>query len=279
MKPYSLFLVVTPEFVPGALVTLSSFLKHHPEEQRDVYLLHRDLGEFEKKCFETLPFRFHYLEHDQEIVERVAQLPIIPARRNRLLVLQAFQLQTEGPLLVMDADLLIQGSVDPLMELPGHLVGAGESLHLRGGWREDKTLTPGEGPPPPKALTETINTGVFRLDHQLRTKEHYRHLLDRLEPNWWSALGTDLTDQALLNCHFREHISVAPAGFNFVLQFQDIFSQSSGCTPEDCPVLHFAGSKKPWHPHHATSSSGDFVAATERWTREWLEVLAKISSL
>ena len=276
MSDFDLFMIVTPDFVPGALVTLSSFLKHHPEEQRNVYLLHRDLGPRERQCLETLPFKYHYMEHDPRIVERAANLPIFPERRNRLLILQSFLVGGERPLLVLDADLLIQGSVEALMDHDAPLYGSGETVHLRGGWRDEKTLAPKEGEAPEGALTRTINTGVFRLGAELRTEKHYQDLLERLDPVWWNQLETDLTDQALLNHHFRDQIGLAPAEYNYVLRFRDIFEKASGCTPEECPILHFAGPLKPWDLHQVTSNDGDFVEASLRWTQEWLEVLKKI---
>lgn len=268
-------MVVTPDFVPGALVTLSSFLKHHPQPGRPVFLLQRDLGAHEKRWLETLPFDYHFLEHDSEIASRVQHLPIPPERRNRLLVLQAFQVRCDTPLIVLDADLLIQGSLSPLLNFEGGLVGSGESLNLEGGWRHGDHLEPGYGEAPEGALTRTINTGVFRLNQELRTEVIYRELLDRLEPVWWRGLKTDLTDQALLNHHLKNEIRLAPAGFNYVLRYREIFERASGMTPDECPVLHFAGPLKPWEPHRLTSSwDQDFVAASKRWHREWLEVMS-----
>ena len=86
-------------------MTLSSFLKHHPREGREVYILQRGLGPVERASFAKLPFRYHFLEHDPRITDLAAGLPIPTERRDRLLVLQAFQLNDPEPILVLDADL------------------------------------------------------------------------------------------------------------------------------------------------------------------------------
>lgn len=271
-------MIVTPSFLPGALVTLSSFAQHHPEHDLKVHVLQRDMNDQHRKHLEKLPFSFQFWDHDPEIARRAETLPIFPERRNRLLILQAFQIPGTLPLLVLDADLLIQGSMESLMKHEGAIVGSGESLHLRGGWRDGTTLTPGEGPPPPGALTATINTGVFRLSPELRGGKHYQDLLERLEPEWWKGLGTDLTDQALLNHHFKDTIKVVHSGYNYVLQYRDIFEKDSGMTPEECPVLHFAGPAKPWIPHSILQNLRDYTEPNRRWMAEWLKVLDTLNS-
>ena len=272
-----LFLVVTPEFVPGALVTLSSFLKHHPREGREVYILQRGLGPVERASFAKLPFRYHFLEHDPRITDLAAGLPIPTERRDRLLVLQAFQLNDPEPILVLDADLLIQGSLSELLELPGPIVGVGEEIRQAGGWRDGTTLEEGFGPPVPGALTDTINTGIFRLDSQIRGEDAYRSLLQRLEPDWGSGLKTDLTDQAVINHQFHRRMTLAPARFNYVLQERELYQRVSGLTPEQCPVLHFSGPVKPWINQRLITGDRSLLPAARLWVGEWLEVLERLS--
>ena len=253
----------TEHFLPGALVAVSSFLKHHPRFGGGIVLFHDGLSEERCTALERAfpPLRSETVS--AALRERLARLgAALPALRARLpdfYSLEAFRLSGYRKVLWCDCDLLFRRPVDDLFERGEALVACADLESLKGWCRDAATYRPIEDPSlagPAGAIERTFNSGLLLIDGRLTGERAHAELLALVAPETWRGTETVHSDQFLLNRHFAGRQTLVSATWNYRPHIADAIRAREGLAAGDARVLHFSGPVKPWMPE-----------AMLRWTR------------
>ena len=258
-----LALGATESFLPGAVVAVASFLKHHPRFGGDIVLFHDGLPE--QRCAALArafpPLRFESV--DAGLRERLARLgaarPALRAKLPDFYSLEAFRLGGYRKVLYCDCDLLFRRPIDALFEMDGALVCCGDLECLKGWCHDAATYRPIEDPSlagPGGALERTFNCGLLLIDGRLAGERTYSELLALVSPETWRGAETVHSDQFLLNRYFAGRQTLVGATWNYRLHIADAIRAREGLAAAEARVLHFSGPVKPWTPE-----------AMLRWTR------------
>lgn len=142
-------------------------------------------------------------------------------------------------LIYLDADMLVNGNIDPLLAFRG-AVGA-------------CAMPPGEG----MELRDIggFNAGLLSLGTAIRTPDIWRQLLTLAESNAWTG------NQTVLNLVLKPYVLPLPAEYNV---------GTSHMTPEKLAgarIIHYVGKRKPWQADrpfdkHQLDNAGEAMCAT-----------------
>ena len=129
----------TERFVPGTLVTLRSFLKHHHQFAGDLIVVHDVLPAAQRRQLSEACGAVRFKQVLPELRERLVAFriarPEFAARLGQFYSLKAFRLHGYRKVLFYDSDVLFQASVDELFAAPEPLQCCGDDVFLRGGRR------------------------------------------------------------------------------------------------------------------------------------------------
>ena len=143
-----LVVATTESYLPGALVTVGSFLQHHPRFAGDIVVIHEGLCGTSRGALAALSDRLRFEPVGAALRERLACLAAdftVP-RRAQLHSLDAFRLSGYRKVLLCDVDVLFRGAIDELLDSEADLLCSGDGAHLRGGVAIPSPLP---RPPPP----------------------------------------------------------------------------------------------------------------------------------
>ena len=241
--------VATASFVPGALVAIDSFRRHHPSFNGDVVVIHDGLCQHQRDCLQAACGAIRYECVSDALRQRLDVLgvaqPRLAHRLGEFYCLEAFRLRGYRKVLFYDADVLFRASVDELFRSPAPLLCRGDEAHLRGQCRDAATFAPvacAEG-----ALQRTFGSGFLMIDGQLLADgQHYDALLDRVSPAAWADSATKHTDQLVLNRHFAGRQTLVDWRYDYVVPMATEIRARAGWPMEEAKALHFAGPVKPW---------------------------------
>ena len=245
----------TERFVPGTLVTLASFLHHHPAFDGDFVVVHDELPEAQRRHLAAACRGVRFEPVSPELRARLAALctarPDFAARRGQFYSLEAFRLHGYRKVLFYDSDVLFRAPIDELFEAPEPLLCCGDDVYLRD-WRRDAAtfarLPPGHPPGAAGALDRPFGAGFLLIDEQVIAADCYADLLSLVTPETWRGTATPHADQLVLNRYFAGRQTLVSATYDFVLPFAEAIRRREGVAAGSAKVLHFAGSIKPWLP-------------------------------
>ena len=252
--------VATEDFVPGAVVALGTFLKHHPRFDGDMVVVHDGLeADTIRHLLDVCP-RLRPEPVAPELRRRLRTLtaarPDFAARLGQFYSLEAFRLTGYRKVLYYDSDVLFQAPVDDLFDSSAALACCGDDVDLRGGHRDRATYAPRPPPAPADALERTFGAGFLLIDRQLIDDGAYDALLAWVTPETWRDTSTTPhTDQLVLNRCFAGRQTLVSRAYDFVVPHAADIQAREGVDAASAKVLHFAGPVKPWMP-----------AAMLRWT-------------
>ena len=254
----------TADYLPGTLVTVGSFLKHHPDFAGDVVIIHDGLDERHQAYLAALSDRVRFVPVSAELRERLvrvgAAVPRVAPILSRLYAFEAYRLTGYSKLLLCDSDLLFRQPIEELFASEDALLCCGESAYLRGLSRDIHTfalLDASLPPPPAGTLDRPFNSGLLLIDARLTGEGCYADLLSLVTPDTWRGTNGTLfiDDQFLCNRYFNGRHTLISTTYNFMLRHAGLIMAREGLTAADAKVLHFNLPVKPWTP-----------AAMLRWT-------------
>ena len=157
--------------MPGTLVALGSFLKHHPGFGGDLVVVHDALPEAHRRHLSQACPRVRFESVSPELHDRLAALgaarPELAPRLGQLYSLEAFRLRGYRKVLFYDSDVLFQAPVADLFDSPAALLCCGDDVFLRGARRDAATFAPLPPARPPGAagvLERTFGAGFMLID-------------------------------------------------------------------------------------------------------------------
>ena len=272
----------TADYLPGTLVTVGSFLKHHPDFDGDVVIIHDGLDERQRGYLGALSDRVRFVPVSSELRERLARVGAAIPRFARTLAefypLEAYRLTGYRKLLLCDGDLLFRQPIDELFDSEEALLCCGELAYLSGRRRDAATfaLLDDSAPPPPSGvLDRTFNDGFLLIDGGLVGDDTYAELLDMVTPDTWHGTDTPHSKQFLHNRYFHGRHTLISSTYNFVLAHAARITAREGLAAADAKVLHFNLHVKPWMP--ATMLPWTYASAPapafDLWYAAWIELL------
>ena len=270
----------TADYLPGTLVTIGSFLKHHPDLDGDVVIIHDGLDERQRAYLGALSDRVRFVPVSAELRERLAcvgaAVPHLDPILNHLYAFEAYRLTGFRKLLLCDGDLLFRQPIGELFDSEDALLCCGESAYLRGRGRDATTFALLNDSPPAGALNRTFNDGFLLIDAALTGEDCYADLLSLVAPDMWRGSATVNVRQFLHNRYFHGRHTLIGSTYNFMLRHADLIMAREGLTAADAKVLHFNLPVKPWVPAAMlrwTRASAP-VPAFDFWYDAWTECLA-----
>ena len=245
----------TESFVPGTMVTVGSFLEHHPDYDGDVVVIEDGLPEKCRGRLRALCDRVRFLPVSSGLRDRIARLgaarPDFRRTLPRFFALEAYRLTGYRKVLFCDSDLLFQQPVTELFDAEDALLCCGDHVFLRGQRRDAATFAPLEDPALAGAagvLDRTFNDGFLLIDADLVGERHYAGLLALLAPETWRGTDTYLTSQFLHNRYFAGRQTLIGSTYNYLFAAAAAphVKAREGLAPADAKVLHFNTPVKPW---------------------------------
>ena len=273
----------TANFLPGTLVTVGSFLKHHPDVDGDVVIIHDGLDEQQRAPLAALSDRVRFVSVSSELRERLvrigAVLPRFAKRLSEFHQLEAYRLTGYRKLLLCDGDLLFRKPVGELFVSEDALLCAGDPAYLSGRDLDAATFALLDDPTdagPAGALDSTFNDGFLLIDASLTGEGCYADLLSMLTPETWRGSATSHTKQFLHNRYFAGRQTLVSSTYNFILRHPGLITAREGLTALDAKVLHFNLPVKPWMPAAMLRWTGKpvLVPAFDLWYDAWTECLS-----
>ena len=239
--------------MPGTFVTLGSFLKHHPDFDGDLVVVHDDLPQKHRQHLAAISPAVYFEPVSAKLRERLAALtaerPGLAGRLGQFYSLEAFRLHGYRKVLYYDSDVLFQSSIAELFDSPAALLCCGDGVHLRGQGRDAETFAPVDIEST-DALKDTFGAGFLLIDSKLIEENAYEALLALLTPETWHGTATHHTDQLVLNRCFGGRQTLVSSTYDFVLDRDSaaLVKARDGVSVEEAKALHFAGVEKPWMP-------------------------------
>ncbi len=273
----------TENFLPGTLVAVGSFLKHHPDVDVDVVVIHDGLDERQRASLAALSDRVRFVSVSSELRERLARvgaaLPRFAGRLSEFHQLEAYRLTGYRKLLLCDGDLLFRQPIRELFDSQDALLCCGEFAYLSGRCLDAATFALLDDPAhacPAGALDSTFNDGFLCIDASLTGEGCYADLLSMLTPESWRGSDTFHTKQFLQNRYFAGRQTLIGSTYNFVLRHADLILAREGLTARDAKVLHFNLPVKPWMPAAMLRWTCELapVPAFDVWYDAWTECLS-----
>ena len=257
----------TERFVPGALVTIGTFLKHHPHLDADVVIIHDGLPEAKRDMLATAFDGVRFASVSPELRDRAARLAAaLPHRRitpEHFYILDAFRLAGYRKVLYCDSDLLFRAPIGELFDSTATLLCCPARDSLFGRRLDAATFLPiGEparsGPPdrgrreggPPTnerpVLEDVFNAGFLLVDGRVMGEAAYSELLAGVSPENLRDVRRPIGDQTLLNWHFAGRQTMISSTYNFLVPHAALIREREGLDAADAKVLHFTRPVKPW---------------------------------
>ena len=275
--------VATSEsLVPATLVTLDSFLMHHPRFAGDIVVIDDDLSDASRQALAGVgPVRFEPVSN--ELRERLAQLGRdVPRLRHKLAhfhSIGAFRLTGYRKLVVCDSDLLFRAPIDELFATGDALIACPDSPTLRGLARDAKTFRT-VAAASADVLQDTFNSGLVVVDGS-ELPAAYHSLLAMLKAETWRETEVALTDQLLLNRHFAGRQRLASSAYNYLIAYAAHIRAREGIGIGDAKVLHYLAPYKPWQSQRmlrwaASGSTRGLLPGYQLWYDAYVDCLARL---
>ncbi|MFT3736026.1 MAG: glycosyltransferase [Rhodocyclaceae bacterium] len=228
----------------GLLALLKSLRTHHPDLAVPFLVYHgtplsakleRDL----RRAYEPLSLSpIDVAPYSKCLFSSYRAWGVSPAWRYEIFRENAFE-----QLVYIDADMLVQGDITPLLEFRGALAAC--------------PLPPGEGME--LRAMGGFNAGLMSIGRSLRTPETWQALLQVAESRPWSG------NQTVLNIVLGKYLQ--PLSNIFNLTTCEVTQDNLAAAR----ILHYVGWQKPWHEPafdpYQREKAGDIVceALLQRW--------------
>ncbi|KAJ2304852.1 glycogenin glucosyltransferase [Coemansia sp. RSA 2706] len=260
-------LLTTDSYVPGAL-TLAASLRA-TGTSHEIICLVAD-GQLSRSALERLELAF----------DRVVCVPILQSADTANLALLGrpdlgstvtkigiWSLTEYARIAYLDADTLVLGSIDSLLDVSSNDMAIGHDIRPNGGMENAGLLAAA----PDLGWPDMFNSGVFVAQPSMAT---HRHLVQLL-----ATRGSfDGGDQGLLNTYFSDwsradHTRRLPFAYNTTSTSFYSYAPAFAHFAHSIKIVHFIGAQKPWKQSrdsngalaHEDSTNTPFAMFVEKW--------------
>lgn len=279
MKKIALATVTTPNFLPGTLVMLHSFLTHNPWFNNNIYIIHDEIKGPQKKLISAI-YPVQYLNVSSDINEKVKN--IIPdytdfeRRKAQFYSLELFEIENEESILFLDSDMLIRSNISEIQEWCSPFYACGTVNKYKKDYL-NPIINPFD--------IESFNAGFMLFDSSIRTKSIKQALIGMISKRFFNAFITYAknnniprvgSDQIILNTFFKDKTTYISGKYNYRIGISNEIELKDNIKYNNASILHYTGSKKPWMMdkiiHHLSTHNQNSNIFIE-WQNAWLETL------
>lgn len=267
-KSICLMTVTTDNYLPGTITMLGSFLACNPWFDGDIRIIATELADQNVQKLQRLFPKAQIVPPSNELTAALTQADsaanVTPTRFARFASLDAFASSTWDKLLFCDSDLLFLGDIQPCLADAAEFIVTPDGPNLRGNSRRRDSFEEQSGPSTEPVISNTFNAGFMVIGKSLRTGATYHQLLKGMDSEFWHTIGTQHTDQAVLNLYLEGQQTLIGSEYNYLLGH----ARDTKTPYDQVKVFHFIGSRKPWEDSQAplvSDSSEAGVFATKEW--------------
>lgn len=264
--------VVDDAFLPGALVMIDSFVRHHPDFEGPIIVIHDEslgtdaMGAL-AEAFAQIEFHRVREATRQRIRQLVKAKTNLASRQRRFYSLEAFALSFTGRVLFCDADLLFQAPITEFLERPEPLVATPDRATLSGHYVSGNLPLPVQ----PGKTPACFNSGLMLIGPAYRTANVDQSLQASLNPALWENTTSGHTDQLVLNRYFSSQVYLLNNRFNYLMHCRKILEDDCQIKLSDAKVWHFSNTHKPWNIQKIAGSRKPNVHYDTAAMRAWLD--------
>lgn len=247
--------VTSPDFVPGTMALIHSFLKHNPWFTGDIVIISDGLEPCQEALFAIFPnVIFH--KPGEDLLLRIGHLcnalPELIAKRRRFYSIEIFNLGEYDRMLFFDSDMLVTADISEALSHPEPLLACSDQPNRHDGkvrsrksfkrmWNTDATDVS-------TILMKTFNAGFIVVGKKFMDQKTYIGLKELIHINIFRNIRTHNTDQVVLNLFFDGQAFILPFGYNMIVSKWTEFLSEKKINIADIKALHFTGNYKPWEP-------------------------------
>ncbi len=247
---YCLACVATPDFMPGVLVMLHSFLRHNIWFEGDVIILHDALSDADQAKLRDLSNKVKIREISPEMAQATQQLlqrrPEMAPRSSSFYKGDLLSQHTYDKVILSDSDIVYRASIENIIKKPDLLMACGDGAFYHAKLRSTFDYTINDDTHSPH-LKSTFSAGFVVMDRKLCGALAFRAFLDCMAQFTQTQFISGNTDQAIFNVMFDGVLTRLDCKYNYHLLHKDIIKAKTGKSFEDAIVLHFGGKAKPWN--------------------------------
>lgn len=279
MKNIALATVTTPNFLPGTLVMLHSFLTHNPWFNNNIYIIHDELEEEKKKLISAIyPVQYLNVSHDikEKIKNLIPEYTDFERRKAQFYSIELFGIDNNESILFLDSDMLITKDINEIRNWDNPFYASGTVTKYK-----SETLNPELNP----FDIEAFNAGFMLIDSSLRNNKIINDLKNMISQNFFKkfivyAKMNNIprvgSDQIILNTYFKEETTFISGKYNYRTGISKNILTKDNIDLEEASIIHYTGSKKPWMMDKILNQlSKDNTTSTIfiRWQEAWLQTL------
>lgn len=255
-RPVRLVTVSSPEFVLGTRVMLDSFLHHNSWFDGQIIVLHNRLAGEAVRLLEAQFPKLLCQNASAALTGAVDRLvdscPHLQDRRDRFLSLETLLMPGPETTLFLDSDIVVVGSIAELSVPGGQVRVCPDATLLRGQSRHSVTMA--EIGHSDANKMQSFNAGMILISEAAINADLSDGLFACLDPQSWSAVQSDHTDQFVWNRLFGNSAVLADLCYNFMIGHADLYKDADSAT-ENMRILHFNGPAKPWFPRYQQAAA------------------------
>lgn len=250
--------------MPGALVTLKSFLETNPWFDGDVVIMASE--EFDLSQLRALWPKTSMGGIGDAFWTGIKYATEESLRKTtNLLKGEALLLTGFDRLLFVDADMLFRGSVLPALDSTAAVVAPPDRASLKGLRRSkrDYRIDHAERDGP---LAHSFCSGFMILNASALGATQYQEFIGHLSRITREPLPDGLSDQAIFNLMFQDAVHPLEPSYNYLVRSPELMPLPI----EDARIVHFSAIAKPWDPVNAFEAMqrGSSTAQAYAWWQE-----------
>lgn len=284
MKNIALATVTTPNFLPGTLVMLHSFLTHNPWFNNNIYIIHDEIEEAQKKLISAI-YPVHFLKVSSDIKEQIKK--IIPdytdfeRRKAQFYSIELFGIENNESILFLDSDMLVKNNIIEIHDWGTPFNASGTVNKYK-----KEALNPEINP----FDIEAFNAGFMLIECSLRNKKILNELKHLISQNFFKkfieyAQMNNIprvgSDQIIFNTYFKEVTTFISGKYNYRTGISKEILDIDNITLENASIIHYTGSKKPWMMDkilYQLTKDTPTSAIIIQWQEAWLKTLIHLKT-
>ena len=283
---YAVVTICTPNFIPGTMVMIYSYLKYNEWYKGDFVILVDKVTDDMNKYLSYLP-NVKFRQVGKEILRRAEKVSRADKTgkvfKSHFYSLELFNIPNYEKLFYVDSDMLILGSFLELFRIDAPMICAGDSFFYKDQLREGPSYNryiPKAGEDTTKYWGDNFNAGLILFDRSMATPKHYRELTEMIKTGGYTSQAMRLQDQMIQNIYFRGQYTLISSKYNYRLGIADQILEKDNVRLEDAVVIHYTARKKPWLFREAldrTLTNPIYFEPFRLWQVHWTELLKELN--
>ena len=282
---YAVVTICTPNFIPGTIVMMHSFLQYNPWFQGDFIVLTDQVSEEMRESLSSFA-NVKYRIVGEELLARSRTVAAADETgkifESHFYSLELFNIYGYDKLFYVDSDMLILGSFLPLFDMEAEMICVGDGVYYKGELRDGASYNkrnPKLWEQKSKFWGDNFNAGLILFDGKMANEKHYQELTEMVKIEGYSSQAMRLQDQMIQNIYFRGRYTLVSAKYNYRMGIGTEIKEKDGVDLADAVVIHYTARRKPWLHHEALNrmrKDPTYLQPFLRWQEHWLAYMQQL---